>query len=306
VTLRGIKRPGRHDPLVDRATFDRVQAVLDGHRASGDRSYKHHHYLSGSIFCGVCEKRLGYGRHRGNNGGIYEYFSCLSRITKEGRCSAQYTRVDAVEEAIEREHEKIALSQFEQGLVREAIRRAVGPKVKLALREAERHARRLSELNTQQQKLVQLYYRDAVSLEVLRAEQQRIDAERAEVERWQAAAATEADDVTAALDEALLLADADTTPYAICDPAGRRLINQGLFVKLLVMTADTVEATLTPLYAELTALARGTTRPRRRDREVAANRPKRTKKNQDPGFSEPWFALRQYGGEGGIRTRDGV
>jgi hypothetical protein len=68
VTHNGVKGDGRHEALIDRATFDRVQKVLDGHRVSGDRSHKHHHYLKGTLYC-ICGKRLGYGRHRGKCGG---------------------------------------------------------------------------------------------------------------------------------------------------------------------------------------------------------------------------------------------
>jgi site-specific DNA recombinase len=102
VSLRGAKQPGRHEPLVAGTTFNRVQAVLAAHAASGDRSQKHGHYLRGSIFC-TCGRRLGYGRHRGK-GGVYEYFSCLSRVSRQGPCGAPYMRVERVEAAIERHH----------------------------------------------------------------------------------------------------------------------------------------------------------------------------------------------------------
>jgi hypothetical protein len=43
VTLKCAKQEGRHEPIIDHATFERVQQTLDGHRASGDRSHKHSH-----------------------------------------------------------------------------------------------------------------------------------------------------------------------------------------------------------------------------------------------------------------------
>jgi site-specific DNA recombinase len=70
--------------------------MLRAHKASGDRSHKHRHYLVGSLRCKVSDCRLGYGRHRGN-GGIYEYFSCLSRMSRQGHCAAPYFRVETVE-----------------------------------------------------------------------------------------------------------------------------------------------------------------------------------------------------------------
>jgi site-specific DNA recombinase len=77
VTHNGVKGDGRHEALIDRATFDQVQKVLDGHHISGDRSHKHHHYLKGTLYC-IYGKRLGYRRHRGKCGGQYEY--CVVRV----------------------------------------------------------------------------------------------------------------------------------------------------------------------------------------------------------------------------------
>lgn len=45
--------------------------------------------------------------------------------------------------------------------------------------------RRLRELAAQQKNLVQLYYRDAISIEVLKAEQKRIKKEQAQIDKWQ-------------------------------------------------------------------------------------------------------------------------
>ncbi len=118
VTLKGVKRPGRHDPIIDSATFERVQQMLSAHRASGDRSHKHSHHLIGSLHCGVCRRRFGFNRTRGN-GGVYEYFACLSRVSKQGRCTAPHFRAHAIERAVERKYTTLLLTPDEQ---------AAGPK----------------------------------------------------------------------------------------------------------------------------------------------------------------------------------
>jgi hypothetical protein len=53
-----------------------------------------------------------------------------------------------------------------------------------AQRESGRHARRLEELQREQQKLLHLFYKGSVAEEVLVAEQDRIEAERTEARRW--------------------------------------------------------------------------------------------------------------------------
>jgi site-specific DNA recombinase len=121
VTLKGVKREGRHEPIIDPATFERVQQALDGHRASGDRSHKHSHYLKGTLLC-ACGKRLGFGRHRGKCGGSYEYFSCLSRVQRGGRCPAPYFPVEDTERAVVRRYKRETLTPDERDTIREALR----------------------------------------------------------------------------------------------------------------------------------------------------------------------------------------
>jgi site-specific DNA recombinase len=255
VTRKGVKRQGRHKAIIDRETFDRVQEVLDGHRASGDRSHKHSHYLKGSIYC-ICGKRLGYGRHRGRHGGVYDYFSCLSRVQRGGRCSAPYFRVEPVERAIEARYKTLSLSPAQQEAIREALHAYVDARAEVARRESSRHARRLRELTGEQQKLVQLYYKGNVSEEVLEAEQTRIEAERTEARRWSAAAVREVKDVMQALNDALSLVDRGRLPYLTANATERRLINQAIFHRLVITSADSAEAEPTPLYSQLAQLAR--------------------------------------------------
>lgn len=61
---------GRHPRLVDRDTFNRVQALLAARAVADDRPYRHHHYLRGSLYCADSGGRLLYGKHRGNGGGL--------------------------------------------------------------------------------------------------------------------------------------------------------------------------------------------------------------------------------------------
>ena len=125
VTRGGVKREGRHEAIIDPAVFEKVQRTLAAHRLSGDRTKKHAHHLKGSIFCGCCGRRLVYGRHRGN-GGVYEYFSCLSYQARRPSCGAGHLPVDAVERAIERYYRTIELTPAESEDVRRKLKEQVG------------------------------------------------------------------------------------------------------------------------------------------------------------------------------------
>ena len=255
VTLKGVKRPGRHEPIVDRPTFERVQQVLSAHRASGDRSHKHSHHLIGSLHCGICRRRLGFNRTRGN-GGVYEYFACLSRVSRQGRCSAPHFRAHAIERNVERKYKTYLLTPNEQAVVREVLLARARASTTSARNDAERHARRVRELIAQQQKLLHLYYEDGVSKEVLQAEQTRIESERVTAERLANAANFELSELDQALSDALLLIDQRRVPYLTGSATEKRLINLAIYVMLLVSASGNVEGQPTPFYAELVPLAR--------------------------------------------------
>jgi site-specific DNA recombinase len=256
VTRGVVKRQGRHEAIIDRETFEQVQHVLDGHRASGDRSHKHTHYLTRSLFCGVCGKRLGYGRHRSRSGDYYEYYSCLSRVSKHGRCEAPYFRLHEIEGEVEEQYKTLLLTPAEQTAIREALAAHVESHAEIARTEADRHQRRLHELTGQQQKLLQLYYNGGVSEEVMQAEQERIETERVSAERWSDAAKRQVEDVDQALADALVLIDLGTAPYLTASPLEQRLINLAIYRALFVYHPTTIKGKPTDFYARLVALAR--------------------------------------------------
>lgn len=258
VTRAGVKREGRHEAIIDPEIFEKVQRTLEAHRLSGDRTKKHAHYLKGSIFCGHCGRRLVYGRHRGN-GGVYEYFSCLSYQARRPSCGAGHLPVDAVERAIERYYRSIELTPAESEDVRHKLKEQVGVRLEIARKQTEKHNRRLRDLQNEQQKLLQLFYRDGVDEDVLQAEQQRIEAERTQARRWITSATHETEEAETALDEALAIIQGCHATYLAADPELRRLMNQAIFTQLLVR-ADLLEGEEAPLLGHIRRL-RGSKAP---------------------------------------------
>ena len=211
------------------------------------------------------------------------------------------------------------LNEQEQTALREAVREFVGSKAENARAEAERHSRRLRELTAQQQKLVQLYYRDAISVEVLQAEQLRIAAEQAQVERWQHQAVAQVDDVMQALDDALLLLCQPGEAYEQADPSLKKILNRAIFQRILIQVVDRrVEAegetqeVYTALVETAGSLGMVPDQPpdillqahqavRNRTRRAIRLRP--STNEPQPAFLGSGFARRTIGGGGGIRTR---
>jgi site-specific DNA recombinase len=259
VTFCGSKNEGEHPALIDRETFDKVQAVLNAHALSGDRSRKYEHYLKGSIYCGDCGSRLLYMRIRGN-GGIYEYFGCQAR--RLGRtCEHPYQPVNEVERAIEYHYQRhVGLSEATQERIRAKVHAYAERKLKIARKEAERASRRLEALKQEQQRLLQLHYQELVDTDVLAAEQARIKAERAQMAKWVKTVSHDEQDIKAALDEALRLLDESGQAYQRATPTIRRMLNQALFQRLEIVDGEVNAAQPSAIVEALRSLAGSQTR----------------------------------------------
>jgi hypothetical protein len=197
-------------------------------------------------------QRLGFGRHRGKCGGQYEYFSCLSRVQREEQCAAPYFPVDRTERAIVRRYKRETYKDDEQDMVREALRSYVQGKAVIARRESARHTRRLHDLNGSNRSSCSSSTKMR-SEEVLKAEQERIESERTKAREWADAATREVEDVMAALDDALAILD-DKILYNELPQTARRLVNQAVFLALIVSEPDNIQAQLTPLFETIALL----------------------------------------------------
>ena len=157
-------------------------------------------------------------------------------------------------------------------------------KTKTARDEADRHARRLHDLQHQHERLLQLYYRDGVSIEVMQQEQARITREQLEVDRWQQLARLQIDDVMQALDEALLLIDTNRVFYDELPEHERRLLNLALFDDFLIEEASdelVIEPHRDETYVILRQFADEVLGARLAPRHVA--RPAAAPKRDNPG-----------------------
>ena len=100
----GIVVPGAHESIVDRAQFDRVQALMAERRTTPGRQQRRQYLLAGLARCGYCDNRLiGVRRARRNAAGPaageYIYYQCESR-TNQGRCAYHTRRAEELEATV--------------------------------------------------------------------------------------------------------------------------------------------------------------------------------------------------------------
>jgi site-specific DNA recombinase len=236
VEFCGKRVVGRHKELVDQATFDRVGALLEAAKISGDRPQKHTPYLSGTVRCGQCGARLVYGRHRSHTGTIYEYFSCTKRAARGngGTCTSAHYRVDHVERAIENLYASLRIPRDVQDTIRADLARDLDERITVVRKEAARHERKLRELEANQTKLVQMAYQGLVSDSVLASEQARLEAEQQTVRSLLTHSELHHDTIQEALREALRRLKRPHQHYLTASDIERRLANRAIFERILI------------------------------------------------------------------------
>ena len=232
VTYGGVEYPGRHKPLIDADTFARVQAVLSAHTNSGEKDRKHHHYLKGSLVCARCGHKMTYLRAKGN-GGTYTYFACVGRLTG-GSCQQRYVSVDAAEEKVAAHWQAISLTPKQLAESRRHLQTAVAGMQQQSQREVRRQRGRIEKLRAEREKLLQAFYADAIALDHLKKEQDRIALDTAMAEQHLATAQASLGEVQEVLDQALDLVEHCGNAYRQAGPQTRRQWNQAFFTKLLV------------------------------------------------------------------------
>lgn len=255
VEYRGRRVPGRHTPLIDRDTFDRVQALLTARALAGDRPSKHEHYLRGSLYCADCGARLLYSKNRGN-GGLYEYFTCSNRyaLARDRRCQARHYPAAAIEREIENYYRTIELTDRVREAIWEDMRQDAGERGALIARETERQQRRIKTLQDDQARLVELSFKGLVSDEVLADQQRRLEDQKQQAQKLLQTAQLQAEDIDTTLAQALATTKTPHATYRASSPLERRLLNQAFFKRILIgEDGEVLGATLTPVYDALAA-----------------------------------------------------
>jgi site-specific DNA recombinase len=250
VRYAGVEYDGNHEPLIDKATFQRAGAVLDAHGHAEERDRKHDHYLKGTLYCGRCGSRMSLTHAKGN-GGTYPYFFCIGRTRRNG-CTQPYTPTRVIEQAVEHLYAHVAPPAEHLETIRVKLDHALAGMRQQAQQEAARQRRRLAKLTDERTKLLHAYYQGAIPLDLLHQEQDRIITDTAAAEGQLALAERSATDVQTTLDKALDLLANCQHAYTSAPGHLRRQWNQALFLRLHVHD-DTIEhADIAEPFATLT------------------------------------------------------
>ena len=237
VVYRGALYPGTHQALVDQQTFQRVQAILAG-RVNGERTIRHPHYLKSTVYCGICHSRLIITTARPKKT-TYQYFVCLGRHSrKQPDCTFRATLTETVEDEVEQLYQRIHLQptrreELEQALHHQLAQLVVDTQQQLTQITATRQ-----KLERQQEKLLQAHYENAIPVELLRKEQQRIAHSLTAANHRIQTLEQDLGDKEELVSQALDIAQHMASAYHHAPNHIRRMLNQLLFEHVYLVPYD--------------------------------------------------------------------
>lgn len=236
-TFKGVEYPGSHTPLIDRETFEKVQTILK-EKINGERSIKHDHYLKSTMYCGHCGFRMVVQVVKNRHGETYPYYSCLGRHSKRTDCTLRSIQIEHAEDLIQDLYDRISLApEFRRDL--ETLLRH-GLKQLRTDTDLEREQLEATKqtIERRQRKLLEAHYNDAIPIDMLRAEQKRLDTELAATNRNLSNLTADLAEADELISIALDIAQHAGNTYRQAPEHIRRMFNQLLFDKLLVTTDD--------------------------------------------------------------------
>ena len=232
VVYEGITYPGRHEALVSKELFDRVQRILDSHSGSGTRERTHNHYLKGTIFCRRCTQRYIVQRAVGN-GGEYFYFLCRGR--QKGICDQPYIPIDVVEEAVARYYgDALVLDPEWLTAIREGVDAAVAADRGLPTDLREQYDKRLEALDRKETYLLDLAAEEGWPKNKLRERINAIRQEAADLRHSIQRADQRLDVGQQVLHDALALLATPQAAYVHGNELVKTALNKAFFTKLYV------------------------------------------------------------------------
>lgn len=251
VEWKGQEYRGRHDPLVSIETFATVQAILQSRSQTREKPSKHVHYLRGSLFCKRCGSSMGFVKARGH-GGIYEYFFCWNRHKASG-CDLPYIPADLLAAQVEGCYEPVQVSGEVLLRFRDSILSQMKSHLEGAEKAADRARQRIVKLEAERRNLLQAYMAEAVPLDLLKEEQNRITRELAQAGGELANTEVDWEMVQKRVSAAVKLVSQLHDVYLGADDQVRRRINQAVWAGFDVDQDGVVGGRLTDPMAALVA-----------------------------------------------------
>jgi DNA invertase Pin-like site-specific DNA recombinase len=244
VRYRGIEYAGSHEPLVSAEVWQRVQDILAAQNQAGEKQRRHLHYLKGSLFCELCGSRLIITNARSRSGLIYPYFVCSGRHNKNTDCIFRAVLIDTIEREVEDLHAEYRLAPELTSALEHTLILEFETTRKQADAERDRLLRRQQRLLAEREKLLQAHYAEAIPLDLLRDEQERIRDALAQINQRLGSSEQAYGQIEKNLVAVLSFLEDNHATYLKSGSQVRREINQALFKKIYVKESGEIRGEL--------------------------------------------------------------
>jgi site-specific DNA recombinase len=232
VVHKGTEHPGRHEPLIEQALFDRVQAVLAEQAWAGNRDRKWNHYLRGLLWCGRCSRRMVLLKSKSARGRDYFYYLCKGKQQRE--CDLPRLPLDQVELAVAAHWATIAITEGEAAQVRTVIEQSETEFDQTVTHIKAQLKAQLKKISAAEQQCIDLLGDPSWPVEKLSARVEQLGVERVGIEA-RLAEADERPDVRESnrnIEALIQLLEAPRRIYEVVDEDSRKVLNQMCFTKL--------------------------------------------------------------------------
>ena len=255
IRFQGAYLPGKHEPLVDRHTWQNVQDVLASH-LNGERVREHPHYLKGVVHCGACGERLLIQYAKSRSGVRYPYYSCAGRHGKRNECKQRSVLIEEIERQVEALYHDISFTPEFRKQMEDWLQSEIQKSADEFSGERQRLEREKGKLERKQRKLLEAHYADAIPLDLFKEEQDAIADMIDSIERQLELHDNLFGEVRERLRKTLAIMEGCGETYQLAPEHIKRAYNQALFDKIYVTLGDgTCE--ITPQFAAPYALIFG-------------------------------------------------
>ena len=232
VTFQGVEYPGQHEPLVSTETWQTVQDILISHR-NGERERIHTHFLRSAVVCGQCGARLLVQNAKNRSGTVYPYFVCARRHRSHD-CAFRAVLIEQVEARVTDVYRTICLTAQDRALVEQYLLQELAHIEASSQRDIRSLTVRRTNVEDQRRQLLQAHYADAIPLDLLKDEQDRLSRELRGIERTLAGYQADATLVRQHLSQALDLLEDASRLYTAAPDHLKKQLNQVFFDHILV------------------------------------------------------------------------
>ena len=251
LSFKGVEYPGIHPALVSNETWQQVQDVLASH-VNGERTREHPHFLKGSLYCRNCGSRMIINYTKSRSGVRYPYFVCIGRHNKVTDCKQKAVLISEVERQVEQIYDRYSVPPA----VREYLENFLQGSIKTERQKYETELgglrREKDKLERQRKKLLEAHYNDAIPLDLMKSEQQKIAKQLAAINSEIKAHECAFESISERLSEALKLVEDCGRTYRMASDHIKRMMNQAIFSNLWVEKDGRITAEFASIFQMLT------------------------------------------------------